>query len=165
MDAQTREGGKIDLMTGQEPTVSFDRPYRLGRQWAEYLARSREAEQKEAAAGEREVVGPSKRRYFTRRGAKFEPAEQNAILGGADAFWITQPADGSGAPEVERLFRHARGGGVLNPSVTPLIKTPTNQARPAGKEPPRKEPELQDPPPEEPPQEQRLRFPESPSQE
>jgi predicted DCC family thiol-disulfide oxidoreductase YuxK len=164
VDAQTREGGKIDLMTGQEATVSFDRPYRLGRQWAEYLVRSREAEQKEAAAGEREVVGPSKRRYFSRRGAKFEPAEQNAILGGADAFWITQPADGSGAPEVERLFRHARGGGVLNPSIAPLIKTPV-QSRPAGKEPPRREPDLQDPPPEEPAQEQRLRFPESPSQE
>lgn len=165
VDAQTRDGRKLDLMTGQEPTLSFDRPFKLGRQWAVYLERSHAEELKPSAEGEREVIVPSKRRYFTRRGAKYEPNEQNALLTGADAFWVTQAADGSGEPEVERLFRHARGGGVLNPTAVPLIKTPL-QSRPAGKESPRKEPDLQEPEPEEPePGEQRLRFPESPSQE
>ncbi|NUP11279.1 MAG: DUF393 domain-containing protein [Polyangiaceae bacterium] len=157
VDVVTKTDRKLDTMTGTEATISFDRPYRLGGQWAIYLERVTKEDNK--------ALSDALRKYLTRRGPRYEPPEQNQMFAGTDAFWITKPALEETPITAERLFRHARGGAVLNPIVAPYVTTPQTTS-PIGRrdqrEAPRPEPDLQE---DEDPKEQPLRFPESPGQE
>lgn len=151
-DAILKDGVKLDLMTGREAVVDFERPFVLGGQWARFLER--------VTLEENRHFQDSMRKYFSRRGPRYEPpdtpgATGPATLPGVDAFWLTKPV-GSEELTAVRLFRHARGGTVLNPVLAPYIATPRNVRDVVKPETDAEEPEDRKEP---------LRFPESPGQE
>lgn len=157
VDAQLKDGRNIDLMTGVTATVSLDRPSRLTAQWPNYL--------EQVTKDEHKSLQEHLRKYFSRRGPKFTPAE-TGFIPGADGFWLTQPAEGAGDISVVRLFRHARGGPELNRIVAPFIVSAGSRPEPKGTLNPRSRQPEPEPEPEQHEEEERkdlpLRSPEAP---
>lgn len=153
VDAQLKDGRNLDLMTGLPATASLDRPSRLTAQWPNYLEQVTKEEHKS--------LQESLRKYFSRRGPRFAPAEAGFIPG-ADGFWLTQPAEGTGDITVVRLFRHARGGPELNRILAPYISAGARPNEPKGPKSRAPEPEPEPEDDEEDRKEIPLRSPEAP---
>lgn len=118
VDAQTRAGRSIDLMTGKEPV--FDPPrFRMGLLWSDYVAQLRKKQIKDISDVERGF-----RDYLVKGGPAWVPEPQDNQITGFDAYWITykSPAPGqSGVTLVgrEKLFTHSRGGRGAPPMPAP----------------------------------------------
>jgi hypothetical protein len=157
VDAQTKDGRKLDLMTGLEPATSLDRPFALGALWAAYLDKVHRDEYRPYQQG--------LQTYFARRGPRYEPPDEppNARLFGVDGYWIEKATAGDAPPVVVRMFRQARGGAVLGPVLAPFLTTGGSSPRMMREPIARPEPAMSDPEGTEPAQTPPpLRLPEMP---
>ncbi len=135
-DAVTKEGMKLDLMTGREASLSFDRPFRLGGLWARYLTNIHREEYK--------PFQDALRRYFAKRGPGYEPPEPLQVLQGADGYWVEKPLTEREAQRAERFFRHGRGGTTLATAISPLLVQGAPQRLPVQESVDRRKPALAD---------------------
>lgn len=122
VDAQTKSGRSIDLLTGLEPAgnPAARRGHNLGQLWSDFIDRIRE---KDNLAFQRAF-----RDYLGKGGLKYSPPKPDDPLFGYDTYWITTPIPAPGeAPATEdgqreKLWTHGRGGKWSADNKTPIIR-------------------------------------------
>lgn len=121
IDGQTRKGGGVDPLTGNEPAVdpaAFN-ARKLGQLWNDYLYRVHEKEY--------EPFQKAFRDYIIKGGPMLEGAPPDEQLSGFDAYWVRYSIapPGSNPARIEtgrdKLFTHSRGGRLAVERL-PLIK-------------------------------------------
>jgi predicted DCC family thiol-disulfide oxidoreductase YuxK len=122
VDAQTKAGQSIDLLTNKEPVLDPTnvRGTNLGQLWMDYLYRIRQKEW--------EPYQKAFRDYLAKGGPNGPERAPEAQATGFDAYWVTDktPPPGS-APDFPRepgrvkLFTHSRGG-KLGAERVPLLR-------------------------------------------
>ena len=111
IDAITQGDKPVDTLTGAPPYVGFDQPFKLGQLWADYLARI----QDDSYKGYQQAF----KTYVGKAGPNWTTKDPNDKIKGADVYWITGPTLPDGAapePDVKKMFRHAKGGTVVQNS-------------------------------------------------
>ncbi len=113
LDALTRDERSVDLLTGEAPTLGFERPWTSGPMWARYADNIRKEEFRSYQA--------AFKTYTARRGPKWDTEAPEGRIVGVDALWVKQDLGSGQAQEPERLFRHGRGGKLSGASpATPI---------------------------------------------
>lgn len=122
IDAQTKNGRSIDLLTAKEPALSpaSRHGHNMGQLWNDYIDRIREKDMLPFQKAFRDFLGKGGIAYFT-------PDPADPIVG-YDAYWIVTPIaePGSAAPSEdgkrEKLWSHARGGKLAAETKTPSVR-------------------------------------------
>jgi predicted DCC family thiol-disulfide oxidoreductase YuxK len=126
VDAQTRAGKGLDLLTGKPPDLDPGamRGTGLGQLWNDYLDR---IHQREWADYQRAF-----RDYLNRGGPFWEPKSEDDQIAGYDGLWIKQPIPPPGQPRATGLAGHDRfmvqaKGGLLTdkafgPRILPVLR-------------------------------------------
>lgn len=135
LDAQTRKGASIDLLTGLEPAVEPDRfnARVLGQLWNDYLGRIRQREF--------EPFQRAFRDYLAKGGPALEGKSADDALSGYDGYWIkysiTMPEQTPTRTITgrDKVFQYSRGG-RLGMDRIPLIKPPSLPPTPPPPPPP-----------------------------
>ncbi len=122
IDAQTKNGLALDLLTGKEPALSpaLRRGHNMGQLWTDFFDRMREKDMLLFQKAFRDFLGKGGIAYF--------PANPADPLIGYDAYWIVTPIPEPGAPKPtedgkrEKLWTHARGGKLSAESKAPQVR-------------------------------------------
>jgi hypothetical protein len=128
IDAQTRGGRNVDVLTGREPQLDLATLHGvgLGQLWADYLDRIHQKEWFDFQKAFKD--------YLVKGGPGWDGQIGDNQITGLDAYWVTDasPPPGGARPEgslaKEKLFTHSRGGRTLGldkiPPLRPDIRRP-----------------------------------------
>lgn len=122
IDAQTRDGRSVDLLTGKEPELNPGAMHGtgLGQLWNDYLYRLHQPEWREFQRAFRD--------YLQKGGPRFQAVKPEDAIAGYDAYWIRQPIPRPGEPREQglsgrdKIWSQSRGGRIQFDKAMPMLR-------------------------------------------